>query len=201
MPGPRGIWGDGRWASEEASRSLLTWSPPQGQRLCAARPGRGWGEPAESSGSGAQCPAVPVLEAPLTPTWASSLWGSRRPGNPHLHMCPHLGLGLTPPPSHPPPTTGPPNSPLAGISLLPQPHGHPNLCSWASDLQRPPPGPRAELPAPASPRTRRPLRQRHTPRGPRTRAGPLILPARLPPPRPPPSPPRGPTDRPSHWGR
>lgn len=79
--------------------------------------------------SGHPCP---MCLAPLTPTSASSLWGPRGLGNPHL------GLVLTLPPSHARPTTGPPKPALMGIRPLPQPHDHPNLSLWASDLQRTP---------------------------------------------------------------
>lgn len=60
-----------------------------------------------------------------------------------------LGIRPLPPTTQPPKpglvgitalplTTGPPKPVLLGIRSLPQPHDHPNLSLWASDLQRPP---------------------------------------------------------------
>lgn len=117
---PQGDLGKLQVSVRRGQRSLLMRSPPQGQCLCAARPG-GLGETSRGVRvrgpvSGRPCP---MCLAPLTPTLASSLWGPRGPGIPHLHTCPHLGLGLTPPPSHPPPTTGPPKPALMGIRSLP----------------------------------------------------------------------------------
>ena len=83
---PQGGSGKLQVSVRRGQRSLLTRSHPQEQRLCAARPG-GWGAPEEASGSGAQCPAIPVLCAwppslpPRPPVcggpggWAIPTWG------------------------------------------------------------------------------------------------------------------------------
>ena len=193
-----------------------------------------WVGDQQSSQSGAQCrailvPCVWASLAPFTPTLASSLWG-----DPHLHTCPHLGLGLTLPPSHLPPhtqdhpkpvllgirplppttqppkpglvgitalplTMGPPKPALVGISSLPQPHDHPNLSLWASDLQRPPGTSGRAASTHLSPDPQAHRTETHT-MGTQDASGPLVLSARLPPPCPPSHPLRGPTDRQSPWG-
>ena len=159
---PQGGSGKLQVSVRRGQRSLLTRSRPQEQCLCAARPG-GRGGPAEASGSGAECLANPVLCAwpPSLPPRPPVCGG---PGNPHLHTCPHLGLGLTPPPSHPPPVTGrttqtcthghqtpplatrPPKPELVGIRPAETPHDFRQSCQH-------PPLPRPPRPDPHTHRT------------------------------------------------
>ena len=128
------------------------------------------------------------------------LVGARGAGqSPPAHVSPP-GAGADPATLTPSPNYGTTQSLCSWASdPSPQPHNHPNLSLWASDLQRPPGTSGRAASTHLSPDPQAHRTETHT-MGTQDASGPLVLSARLPPPCPPSHPPRGPTDRQSPWG-